>query len=247
MSFVMKVTSAIVIFASATGLALANGDDHEHYKGEMNYKGESVVAPCPQPCVLKDGFYVGAQVGYDAYRIRRDAEIGDLDADATLSATGWVGGLFLGYGQYLSDYFYLGAEVFGNYSNAKGDYSVVDDGVTLVDNDVRVRGSWGVSLLPGIRINDCTLGYVRLGWNWTRVKAEDDVIFLGEEEGKKTVNGFNWGLGLETLLMDCWSLRAEYTHTNYKTYERDIIEGVSEVEYKPSDNQFMVGVVYHFA
>lgn len=242
-STTMKVTSALVIFASATGLALAGG-----YKGE-SYKGESVVAPCPQPCMLKDGFYVGAQVGYDSYRVRQTVTLAApvvVGINPVLNATGWVGGLFLGYGQYMSDYFYLGGEIFGNASDARTSWAATAGAVSYTTS-VRARGSWGLALLPGVRLNDTSLGYIRLGWNWVSLRARETLTAISDIARTNTSNGFNYGVGIETLLYDMWSVRAEYSHTGYTNFtSNNTIVGTS-TRFNPSDNQFMLGLIYHFA
>jgi opacity protein-like surface antigen len=236
-----KVLATSLLLASTTGVAFA-----KNYKGETHYKDE---APCPPPAMLKTGWYLGAQVGYDSYRVR-DSINGpgatDLSTSGVFNGTGWVGGLFLGYGQMLSDMFYLGGEIFG-------DISGVDDTVLSVSDPdeplsasskFEVNGSYGLALLPGIKLNDAPLGYIRLGWNWAKLNAKgtvtDDGVTVSNSK-TNTSNGFNLGLGMETLLVDNWSVRTEYSHTWYNSFS----SGAGTVN--PSDNQYMLGVVYHFA
>ena len=70
--------------------------------------------------MLKDGWYLGAQAGYDSYRIRNSTSFpGTFAASTVTAANGWLGGLFLGYGQYMTNMFYLGGEIFGNVSGAQ--------------------------------------------------------------------------------------------------------------------------------
>lgn len=245
-----KMTTALVILAAASGVAYA-----QNYKGE--YKGEPVVAtrpvPCVVPCQLKDGFYVGGQVGYDAYRVRESLTTagGALAVNPQISANGWVGGLMVGYGQYLNDAFYLGAEVFGNYSDADAGFSATATapGATVAfNNSIRVRGSWGVAVLPGVRLNDGALGYVRLGYNWANIRTSDSITGIPGSPGvnkSHTSSGFNFGVGIEALMYENWSVRAEYTHTNYSSFTSNF--GASNTKYSPSDNQFMLGAIYHFA
>lgn len=237
------VSAASLFLMSSVALAGHN------YKGD--YKNEM---PCPPPKMLKDGFYLGAQVGYEAYRVRESSAFDipplaeGVAANPAVAATGWVGGLFLGYGQYLTDLFYLGGEIFGNYSGADESHSFQDTlGAPFTYNTkIEARGSYGLALLPGIRLNDATLGYIRLGWNWVNLKASESVTTpgggtLASASKSNTSNGFNYGVGIETLLVDNWSVRGEFTHTSYSDFS------TAYTSYDPSDNQYMLGLIYHFA
>ncbi|RDI44549.1 outer membrane protein [Aquicella lusitana] len=240
-SFKMKVLTASLILASSTGVAFAKG-----YKGEANYKGEAMAAPCPPPKMLKDGWYVGGQVGYDSYRVRQNINTpstSDIIGNPVLNATGWVGGLFLGYGQYLTDLFYLGGEIFANVSDADENYSLTDT-VGTYNSKFEVNSSYGLALLPGLRLNDTSLGYIRLGWNWANLKGKENITGGASSSKSHTSNGFNLGLGLETLVYENWSVRTEYSHTWYNSFNSG---GTFGTKFNPSDNQFMLGVLYHFA
>ena len=221
-----KILVTSLIFASATGLAVAKGD----------YKGE-----CPMPPMLKGGFYLGGQVGFDSYRVREDIDTpstSDIVANPAINATGIVGGLLIGYGQYFNMY-YLGGELFANWTGADHSYSITDN-VGTYNNQFEADSSYGLALLPGIKLNDPTLGYLRFGWNWAYVKGKENITGGVSTSKSNTSNGFNWGLGMETLLVDNWSLRAEASHTSY-----DSFTSTFSTKFNPSDNQFMVGLIYH--
>lgn len=235
---------------TASTVSFAHGH-HNNFKGETNFKD---AVPCPAVPTLNGGFYVGAQAGYDSYRIRESRSglngAGTVNASGTTvhNATGWLGGLFLGYGDYLSQTFYLGGEIFGNFSNAEAarhyTATTVATGATLNGyGKVEVKGNYGLSIIPGYKINDTTLGYLRLGWNWARVKGtatySDSAVPANNFTyggGTSTNNGFAWGLGMETKLVDNWSVRTEYNHTYFNS--RNSFDG--------SDNQYSVGILYHF-
>src|SRR5579862_7716917 len=102
--FSAGVSAAALLLASTAGYA-------GNYKGEM-YKGEP--APCPVEKVLKDGFYVGAQVGYDSWRASNSYSLTAVNSVSTVTASGshavnangWAGGFFAGYGQYFQEAYY---------------------------------------------------------------------------------------------------------------------------------------------
>lgn len=240
--FVLKALTAALVLASTSGMVFAKG-----YKGD--FKGEA----CPQPPMLKTGFYVGAQAGYESWKVRKSATgaapgFFSGSSTTTWGANGWVGGLMLGYGALVNEWFYLGGEVFANWQNASVSnneaYVVVPTATTFNASDsFSINNSYGVGLLPGIKISAGTMPYIRLGWNWANVKSTEgpasiNGTSLGTFNKSGTVNGFVFGIGTEMLIVDNWSARGEFDHTWYS----DIFNACNHM---PSDNQFTVGVVYH--
>lgn len=224
------LSAAVMLLASSTSFAHGG-----NFKGE-NYKGEPA---CPPPIMLKDGFYLGAEVGYDSYRTRENAS-GTIDgvvisSNPVTNPTGWVGGLFAGYGQYM-DNFYLAGEIFTTDTGAQTSHNV-----NTYNSKITANWGYGLSLLPGYRLNNTSLFYVRLGYNWIRLKAQESTSLVATST-TNTSNGFNYGVGIETLVYENWSVRGEYTHTNYSSFTTAMGTSVS-----PSDNQFLLGVLYHFA
>lgn len=241
-----KFTASVLLLASTTGLAI--GHSH-HCKRPVDYKCE---APCPPPCPqnLMDGFYVGVGAGYDV--ITSDANFNEvgriaITGNPRLAAYGWDAGGFLGYGKYF-DVFYLGAEVFGNYTSASSSFTISGP-LGSVHGNVRSNGDWGVALIPGIALNCSTLGYVRLGWDWANtrgngrvvVNTEPPTVFSGNRSS--TRNGFLFGVGLETLISCNWSLRGEFNYINFNNNDSSSRVG-SRI--RPSDNRYSLGIVYHF-
>ncbi len=263
----LTVGMSIAALVLASTSSLAAGYKAENYKGEV-YKGE---APCPVEPSLKDGFYVGAQVGYDMYRVKDEVDVLDndgnaLSSDPTLNANGWAGGLFLGYGKYF-DQFYLGAEIFGNASGAKSssDTDVITETGDLlsVDSDVKVKSEYGISILPGYKVNNTSLLYIRVGYNWAKIDHDVDFDGIGagdlplsmSDDESNTVHGWSGGVGIETLLADNFSVRAEYTYTKYNNASNsgdddDAVFSTASVDSDLdhlADNQFMLALIYHIS
>lgn len=252
--FSAGVAAAALLFASTAGFAAGN------YKGEM-YKGEP-AAPCPVEKMLKDGFYVGAQVGYDSYRAANTYNVTATNATTTvnasgsdtMNATGWAGGLFAGYGQYFQDAYYLAGEILVNTSGASqsNNATFTTTSATPVasrtfNNKFSVNTSWGVRLLPGIKLNNSTLLYIPLGYMSASLKGTSS--FTNTDATSATVStsksqyqgAFVYGVGMETVVYENFSLRGEYNHTNYNSFS------TGGVKFSPSDNQVMLGLLYHFA
>lgn len=204
------------------------------------------VAPCPKTSCLHDGFYIGLQGGYESYRVKV-SENGVLDKfDTTMNAAGWVGGVFAGYGKYFNQ-FYLGGEAFVNNSSAfnRDSFNDIATGVSG-ERRFNANASYGLAILPGIKLTESALGYVRLGYNWLNSSTTQT---LGGIPGanynisaSQTRHGFAYGVGSEILLpifCDKLSLRTEYVHINYNSSSQDVIK------FAPADDQFMVGIIYH--
>jgi opacity protein-like surface antigen len=139
----------------------------------------------------------------------------------------------------------VGAEKFGNWDGARNraTYSTSEGSFS---NKFEADANYGISLLPGVKVNDTTLAYLRLGWNWANLKdswnariAATGVTSSGSKSN--TSNGFQYGIGMETLLVANWSVRGEVNHTSFGSFTD------GPIRVKPSDTQALVGVTYHFA
>lgn len=247
----LRLTS-LSILAATLLLGSTAVSAHANYKGDL--KGERMPEPCPPIKVLKDGFYVGAQAGYDVYGIRDTINVVDpIDGDVftanpTAFANGAIGGLFGGYGMYFQNLYYLGLEIYGNYSGASQSFTSTYVPVGLVGNSIytkfNARGSYGISVLPGIKLNDSTLAYVRLGYNRVNLKGTGTLNFDGTIISGSSSNwtgGFNYGIGLESVVWDNFSVRGEFNYTSYSSFTT-----VAGNKFSPANGTFMVGLVYHF-
>lgn len=245
-TIVAGIITASVLSSSA--LAAAN------YKGEM---APVAAAPCAQGVSLHDGFYIGASAGYDSYRVvetstSNEPGIFTESASQTSNATGWVGNLHLGYGQYFSDIYYLGVEAFIGKSGAdQQDSDTITDNDSPVDtiaitSSFDVGTTYGALIRPGIKINNSSLFYAKLGYTAARFEGKQTVSMNGtsvfSDNESATKGGFAYGLGLESAITDMVSVRTEYTHTNYSSFTNS-----DGVKFSPSDNQFLLGLSYHFA
>ena len=254
------ITAGILAFTS-----LANAAHHSYkgegahrtyhdYKGEVakrtyrNYKDEQMM-PMPEPCGtdqdLLDGFYVGVQGGYDNYRIRQSVTDGSGDSfNSKISPTGFAGGLFVGFGQYFSDIMYFGAEAFGNWSGASTSWSAITPDENF-HSTVKGQGNYGIHLIPGIKLNNYALGYLRVGYNYARFYTSEygNLGGIGYSAHKGSWKG-GWaaGVGIEAAIYQNWSVRGEYTYARYKSLNNS----ATGASYSPSDGQVLMGVVFHF-
>jgi len=275
----VAVTAASLLMVSTAGIAAHKTHkavaQQENFKGEANFKAE-VPPPCPPILMLHDGFYLGIGVGYDSYRVHSSNDMIALDpkavpvlvdftsnSSADGSATGWMGGIFGGYGRYF-DWFYLAAEINANTSNAKSSASYTNSLGDSASVTSKARGSYGIALLPGIKLNDSSLLYVRLGYlrtnfkssaSFTNVDPLDSTVTSLNGSSNEWRNGFDYGVGIETAIAEDVSIRGEYTHTSFnsKTISGSFTNaaGTETVSFSDkfnvSNNEFMLSLLYHFA
>ena len=251
----LSIFSAIVVTAALILIATPCQAGPRNYKGEYNYKSEVPTEPvsgCWSEKVLNGGFYLGGGVSYDVYKFRQNTSaVSDEGVSASINppinAKGWNGELFAGFGAYLQS-LYLGAEIMANDSNVDANYSFTaadDEGTTSYNVNTKARYSYGVGLIPGVRVNDAALLYGRVGYIRTSLRTTESATApTGSENITKTKwgNGFNYGLGIETAVARNVSIRAEYTYTSYNTMTSSVA-----TKFTPSNNEFVFGLIYNVA
>ena len=237
-------------------LASTNAFAVKHYKGD--YKGEASPCPaCMSVLTLSDGFYVGLAGGYEAYNMRQSNSAATAGFASSTSqpvaAQGWVGGALAGYGKYLNDMYYLGGELFLNGSSASGSQNSTTSVAALgtVSSSARssVGASYGFMVLPGIKLSPSTLAYVRLGYSRAYIKQQISVTGGQSAHNNNWSNGFAYGLGMESAVYQNWSVRGDYTYVSYSSIRSSTsAAGTSaSTSVRPSDNQFLVSMIYHIA
>jgi opacity protein-like surface antigen len=82
-----------------------------------------------------------------------------------------------------------------------------------------------------------------MGWNWANLKTSETLTAAASNNKSETVNGFVFGIGMETLIVDSWSLRGEWDHVAYSGYTTG---GGYNTTVSPSNNEYMLGLIYHF-
>ncbi|CAM6002492.1 unnamed protein product [Sphagnum balticum] len=234
-SFSSRVLTAALLFVSTTSLTLA-----------APYKDAPKAAPCPVPASLKDGMYLGIQAGFDTFGVRDTIFLPAAAAttgNPSINSTTWAGGLFLGYGRVLKKYLYAGMEIFTNFSGINANYLESSPNGAYKFNLIS-KSNFGVSFLPGIKLTESSLLYLRLGYSWANMRVQENVSIPSAPvytSSSNSSNGFAYGLGFETLAAENWSLRADYTYSNYSSFYSNM--GSS---FNLGDSRFMLGAIYHF-
>lgn len=154
--------------------------------------------------------YVGASLGITA---NTSTNAGNGNAGAF---RGMPLKVFAGYGGVITQSIYLGGE-FGGVA-----------GTSQLSNKNNMRTSYGysASLLPGILLSDQTLAYLRAGVVRSRFSNVNNMATGGE-----------FGVGIQTNVMQDLDLRGEYDYTAYRT-----VSGISS----PNSDAYDLGLVYKF-
>lgn len=212
---------------------------------------------------LSDGFYLGIGGGYSWVSVRRNIHatiLGDplFREKAFVNPDGFMGTLFVGYGRSIKERGYLGTELFCNLTGADEKISTAifqPLGGFTYNTKTSTDFSYGVSLLPGYKVNDRSLIYFRLGYVRARFKEKEKESLLNAPNGTpflqltfdRYANGFSYGFGFEEAVYRRLSLRAEFTHTSYQSFWNTYTSFVSSTTAKlqPSNNQFTLALIWH--
>ena len=190
----------------------------------------SAKAPCDK-YAYKAGPYVGFSVGPRV--MMSGSPLQYIGAEGTLSA---------GYGHLWSQWFYLAGEVFGGNSvRLKNTGFEQISAVDIVQN-VRTRWSYGFDAIPGIMINERTLGYVRGGVVNTEFQIRSNEVHNAPTHSVvKTTHPTGWrtGAGIQTNVYKDLDVRLEYI---YNQFDRQH----SPQWGHPYMNMFDLGIVYRF-
>jgi opacity protein-like surface antigen len=148
------------------------------------------------------------------------------------------GGLFAGYGGNVNRYIYLSGEVFGNLAT---NGSEVMSGET-----VQNISNYGIDFIPGLRLNDLTLAYLKLGIQEGRIS--DSGPATGPAAPSFTTQnlfGYQAGAGVRVSITQYFDVRAEYVYNQYNDIS-DNVPGSLGGHDRIYTDQFDVGLVYKF-
>jgi hypothetical protein len=235
------ITTAIVSLFSSNVFARSSTTDRHG----IDYKG--IAVSCQYP-TLMDGWYMGAQIGYGPYRVRNRIDTPgtpEIISNLVASANGWAAGVAAGYGKMINPWFYLGGELFIDANNFDQNFVFSTGPTTSAYTNKTGNGPiYGIGLLPGIKLTPSTLTYARLGWNRVEIKTFEEVTDCdcSINNVSKTMGGFVFGIGIETLITSNYSVRGEFDHMYVNSYNTT---SIYDTEVSASSNQYMLTFIYH--
>lgn len=204
---------------------------------------QPAVNPCKVPTLL-DGWYIGAQAGYGSYRVRNNINFFDgaplYAMDVVNAGSNWSVGGVIGYGKMLSQLFYLGGEL-SIVANTM-EHTLYSNFGIVYTNQYSSGPTYGLSLLPGIRLTNETLTYLRFGYNRVKFNSTETIVPLTPVNVSKNLNGFVIGIGMETLITGNYSVRGEFDHVFFSSYNT---AGYYNTAVSPAYNGYALTFIYH--
>jgi len=205
------------------------------------------------------GGYIGINAGYAGGKFKHPFSLNDELFDETLAsgsvdfnASGFVGGVQVGYNWQLDNGIVLGAEADFQGSTVKGDISANVDELSA-EAETKVEWFGTVRARLGYAATERFLVYGTGGLAYGKVKSSyslsDGVDSYGES-ASKTKAGWTIGAGAEYAIDNNWTLKTEYLYTdlgkrNLINYTSDDLYNIS-LDSKVKFHTVRVGVNYKF-
>ena len=197
----------------------------------------SVLLASSSAFALNGTPYIGAGFGVNHQLFEDKIEGATID----FGGTGAIFNVNAGYGALVAPRIYLGGELLANAttSNVEG-MKLDDDSVSL---KLKTKYSYGASIIPGVMISDNTMAYARVGIVRTRFDVKQTADFDATDlfptgSDQNTVTGGQFGLGMQTKVINNVDLRGEYVYSSYHSFN------TMDNNIDPSSGQATVGVVY---
>ena len=183
--------------------------------------------------------YVGADLALDLGRWTLKDVTG---ARTNANAKGAYGDLVAGFGWTGAERFYLGAEVFGAQSSTRTPTKVINTSGGTTGAFARMRWTYGASLLPGYRLTDTAITYLRFSVLKSRFQLYQGSIPAGFSFHYEIANakGVQVGIGLQNDFSRNWGIRGEYDYVTYRSIS------LFNNKFRAYDNQIKVGLMYNF-
>lgn len=212
-----------------------------HYKRSLVLAAAVLAAPAVASAQDWTGFYIGAEANHASGDSSAEVTLGGQwstesaalrDGVTNLWSTelkpdGFGGAFFAGYNHEMASGVVIGFEA--SYAFLEAEDSRLTPQTAPLSTLPSLTYSVGNSADVGSAVNlrgrigydfDPLLAYVIVGYSWADVTFGAEVLSSGGYskvgERSDTVGGITWGLGGAWRLNRSWSMRAEYTRTDYE-------------------------------
>jgi outer membrane immunogenic protein len=205
---------------------------------------KSTAGPPAQCCAAApswNGFYLGAGIGAGAV-------VHDIDVNAAgtsvlgfdgIGGEGIFGTVIAGFDRQIAPHIVAGAFFDYDFSNISTDLNV---GAGLLSGSLDHKHSWSVGGRVGYLTSPATLWYGLAGYTQATFDLSSNIGSLDLPE----FNGYFVGGGVESILRDGWSLRAEYRFTQFDSESLFSVPGVIDVNMEPSMHTARLALTYRF-
>lgn len=178
--------------------------------------------------------YVGASVGVNASQFQwKD----NATYKNNLGNQNLAGKIFGGYGGNINPNFYLAGELFGDFTSTAAKAKTTDNIATNVQ--LTQKYGYGVSVIPGVMLNNATMAFARVGIVRTRFDAQQSSVVAANSQNHMMTGG-QMGVGLQTCVAPNLHVRGEYDYTQYGSAT------FAGNKMSPRNGQANVGLVYTF-
>lgn len=184
--------------------------------------------------------FIGMDIGYQVPNWRLTDT---SNTSINYSNTGVVGDLFVGLGTMINPKFYLALEGFGSEQSTRSSTKNISVNGAPATAMIRSQYSYGASFIPAVQVSHAVRLYGRLGVIRTRFILHQSVVPIGNWHGstnnRNTATGGQVGIGIESVVARCLSIRGEYDYSAYRSFRSFGNKIVAK------DNLFKVGFVYY--
>jgi outer membrane immunogenic protein len=179
-----------------------------------------------------NGPYIGAEAGWQQDKLRSSvtSPAGVVLEDANATGNSFSYGGQIGYDFKVSPIFVIGAEV-----QATGDTNKIRTGAVTAD----AGRTFNMTARGGFLVADKTLVYGKGGWTNSRISWNDGIDSVSSNR-----DGWLVGFGVEHMLTENISARAEYRYSEYNRLRTDV--SGDDLSAKFRRNAVAVGVNYRF-
>lgn len=232
----MKTLHPLILSAALTALALPSA----HAAG--NFDGASVGLAAGIAHHQSDFLWTGTYGNGVQW----------FDAVDGLSKSGGAGRLSAGYGFDPIPGMHLGVSAFadvGKRDIGSFTYAEVSQPPYAYTISMKLDRVRGLAIEPGWALGERTLGYLRLGVTYGKVKVlsagvEDGGSYV--DTGEVSVRGTALGWGVKHALTRQWSVGVEVTHTRFGEENLTLSNGTEQLMIKPRQTQGLVTLGYRF-
>jgi outer membrane immunogenic protein len=196
---------------------------------------------CCEPAPSWTGFYLGAGIGAGAV-------VHDLSVDVAgtnlvnfdgIGGEGIFGTVVVGYDRQIAPRLVAGVFFDYDFSNISTDLNVA---AGLLSGSLEHQHSWSVGGRLGYLTSPATMWYGTAGYTNATFDLSSNIGSLDLPD----FSGFFVGGGVESVLRDGWSLRAEYRFTQFDSESAFSLPGVFNVDIEPSMHTARLALTYRF-
>jgi opacity protein-like surface antigen len=190
-----------------------------------------------------DGPFVQVGIGFANAQTKATSHWPDTNIDATVTDSNFVGQIGGGYSQSWGKFFLAASAyyVIGDQKAGSADLSSLQYGTNTYE--FKNTNTWGITIDPGINLNDSTTAYLKLGYGRTAVKGTEyfqNVTYNYD----KTYGGVSYGAGVKYRLTPNLYGMVEILQTNYESTSFNFPDG--DISFKPGSLIGTVGLGYKF-